>query len=263
MRLRSWVISVGLFLGINQNFAHAQFEPSIELSDLNGEDGFAIYGAEDNDNTGFSVSSAGDVNNDGLADILSGRSLYLQPEDPTTAWQKIDLGRNVDGNIIIYLGEERGVALIGQSLPRVYQYLATDETYENWEETEVARVKATDHNNGQGYRTAQIIEGGAEEVLYASLGGIYMLEADGMDNWPVSLIGPDALGMTPRSVMNSFTQIASCAASEAAMYSASHVDPATTLCLQLHQLTAPPFNIYTYPVCDLESSRSVSKLAST
>ena len=60
----------------------------------------------------------------------------------------------------------------------------------------------------------------------------------GKGNSPVlsqkSLIGPDALGMTPRSVMNSFTQIASCAASEAAMYSASHVDPATTLCLQLH-----------------------------
>ena len=74
---------------------------------------------------------------------------------------------------------------------------------------------------------------------------------------------PQALGMTPRSVMNSFTQIASCAASEAAMYFASHVDPATTLCLQLHQLTAPPFKIYMYPVCDLESSRSVSKLAST
>ena len=71
------------------------------------------------------------------------------------------------------------------------------------------------------------------------------------------VIGPDALGMTPRSVMNSFTYIASCAASEAAMYSASHVDPATTLCLQLHQLTAPPFKIYMYPVCDLESSRSV------
>ena len=48
---------------------------------------------------------------------------------------------------------------------------------------------------------------------------------------------PDALGITPRSVMNSFIQIASCAASEAAMYSASHVDPATMLCLQLHQLT--------------------------
>ena len=77
------------------------------------------------------------------------------------------------------------------------------------------------------------------------------------------VIGPDALGITPTSVMNSFIQTASCATSEAAMYSASHVDPATTLCLQLHQLTAPPFKIYTYPVCDLESSRSVSKLAST
>ena len=47
-------------------------------------------------------------------------------------------------------------------------------------------------------------------------------------------IGPDALGMTPRSDMNSFIQTPSFAASEAAMYSASHVDPATTLCLELH-----------------------------
>ena len=74
---------------------------------------------------------------------------------------------------------------------------------------------------------------------------------------------PRRIGYDSRSVMNSFIQIASCAAFEDAMYPTSHVDPATTLCLQLHQLTAPPFKIYTYPVCDLESSRSVSKLAST
>ena len=41
------------------------------------------------------------------------------------------------------------------------------------------------------------------------------------------------------------------------MYSASHVDPATTLYLELHQLIAPPFNINMYPDCDLESSGSV------
>ena len=76
-------------------------------------------------------------------------------------------------------------------------------------------------------------------------------------------IGPDALGITPRSELNSFIQTALFAASEVAMYSASHVDPATALCLELHQLIAPPFNINTYPVCDLESSGSVSKLAST
>ena len=73
----------------------------------------------------------------------------------------------------------------------------------------------------------------------------------------------DALGMTPRSEMNSFIQSPSFAASEAAMYSASHVDPATMLCLELHELIAPPFNVNTYLVCDLESSGSVSKLAST
>ena len=78
-----------------------------------------------------------------------------------------------------------------------------------------------------------------------------------------SVIGPDALGTTPRSVMSSFIQIPSWAASEAAMYSASHVDAAMTLCLQLHQLTASLFKMYTYPVCDLESSGSVSKLALT
>src|SRR3954471_4513164 len=76
-------------------------------------------------------------------------------------------------------------------------------------------------------------------------------------------IGPDALGITPRPDMNSFIQTPSFAAFEAAMYSASHVDPATALCLKLRQLTAPPFNKNTYPVCDLESSGSVSKLAST
>ena len=134
----------------------------------------------------------GDVNNDGRTDILSGRSLYLQPQDPTAEWKKVDLGRNVDGNIIVYLGEERGTAIVGQSLPQVYQFLPADESYEQWEASRVARVRAGETQNGQGYRSAQIISGGAEEILYASKGGIYLLEADGLDDWPVSLIGPDA-----------------------------------------------------------------------
>ena len=51
--------------------------------------------------------------------------------------------------------------------------------------------------------------------------------------------------------MNSFIQTPSCVASEAAIYSTSHVDHATTLYLELHQLKAPPFNKKMYPVCDL------------
>ena len=58
----------------------------------------------------------------------------------------------------------------------------------------------------------------------------------------------NALGTMPSSVMKFLIQTPSLDASAAAMYSASTVDPAMTLCLQLLQLTAPPFKIYTYPV---------------
>src|SRR4051812_18133391 len=75
-------------------------------------------------------------------------------------------------------------------------------------------------------------------------------------------IGSSALGTTPSSVMNSFIHIASCEASEAAMYSDSVEDLATTLCFALLQLTAATFKINTYPDCDLESSGSVFQLAS-
>src|SRR3954470_12094814 len=75
-------------------------------------------------------------------------------------------------------------------------------------------------------------------------------------------IGSSALRTTPSSVMNSFIHIASCEASEAAMYSDSVEDLATTLCFALLQLTAAPFKINTYPDCYLESSGSVFQLAS-
>src|SRR3954464_2895235 len=75
-------------------------------------------------------------------------------------------------------------------------------------------------------------------------------------------IGSSALGTTPSSVMNSFIHIASCEASEAAMYSDSGQDLATTLCFALLHLTAAPPKTNTYPECDLESSGSVFQLAS-
>jgi hypothetical protein len=55
--------------------------------------------------------------------------------------------------------------------------------------------------------------------------------------------GSKELGTTPSSVMKFLIQTSSLDASEAAMYSASVVDPVITLCLQLFQLTAPPFKI--------------------
>ncbi|MEH2283600.1 MAG: hypothetical protein V7K90_20100 [Nostoc sp.] len=44
----------------------------LNLSDLNGANGFAINGIAAGDESGYSVSSAGDVNSDGIADLIIG-----------------------------------------------------------------------------------------------------------------------------------------------------------------------------------------------
>jgi Ca2+-binding RTX toxin-like protein len=48
------------------------FPAIFELSSLNGSNGFAINGVNDFDFSGYSVSSAGDVNGDGFADLIIG-----------------------------------------------------------------------------------------------------------------------------------------------------------------------------------------------
>ena len=45
---------------------------ALDLSDLNGTNGFTINGIDAGDYSGYSVSSAGDVNGDGIDDIIIG-----------------------------------------------------------------------------------------------------------------------------------------------------------------------------------------------
>ncbi len=52
--------------------SHQPWPPEFYLSNLNGNNGFTINGVNFNDASGFALSGAGDVNGDGLADILIG-----------------------------------------------------------------------------------------------------------------------------------------------------------------------------------------------
>ena len=45
---------------------------SLELSSLNGTNGFVLNGEQSKDFSGYSVASAGDVNGDGIVDLVIG-----------------------------------------------------------------------------------------------------------------------------------------------------------------------------------------------
>src|SRR4028118_2019 len=55
-----------------QGRTNTMFGPTFNLWDLNGSNGFAINGIASFDQSGWSVSSAGDVNGDGFDDLIIG-----------------------------------------------------------------------------------------------------------------------------------------------------------------------------------------------
>lgn len=74
------------------------FNASIDLSSLDGTNGFAIHGINTNDRAGYSVSSAGDINGDGFADIIIG----APAADPD--------GKDAAGESYIVFGSDSGFA---------------------------------------------------------------------------------------------------------------------------------------------------------
>jgi hypothetical protein len=57
------------------------FPASVDVSTLDGSNGFTLKGIDEDDNSGTSVSSAGDINDDGFDDLIVGADQADQPND--------------------------------------------------------------------------------------------------------------------------------------------------------------------------------------
>ncbi len=69
-----------VFCLIIHQVALAQFSFELDLSNSNGQNGFIINGKNAGDELGYSVSSAGDVNGDGVDDLIIG-AFSANPND--------------------------------------------------------------------------------------------------------------------------------------------------------------------------------------
>ncbi len=136
--------------------------------------------------------ASGDVNGDGQTDVVTGRNVYLGPgADLKQPWAKRDLGQNVDGILVLDVDGDPYRDIIAQALPDVYWIEATDGQGDNWRVRKIAEVPATSHVNSQGFATAQLVAGGASEILLAGNGNIYLIQVPDeplAEPWPMRLV---------------------------------------------------------------------------
>jgi len=91
---RKWQVGVATALLVGWMAAapaQAQFTSPFELSSLDGSNGFVINGIDADDQSGRSVSFAGDINGDGIDDLVIG-ARYADPNGSASGESYIVFG---------------------------------------------------------------------------------------------------------------------------------------------------------------------------
>ncbi len=139
----------------------------------------------------------GDMTGDGFGDIVSGRYFYRNPGgDMTGKWTRVEFPVNVDTMLVTDVDGDNRADVIAEALPDVYWLEAGDRQGNSWKTTKIGTLPPTEHGNGQGYATAQIVPGGKPEILLSSgKREIYYFEIPdnpSSENWQLTRVTTEA-----------------------------------------------------------------------
>ena len=157
----------------------AQFPANIDLSSLDGSNGFKLSGAAANDYSGRSVASAGDVNGDGFADVIVGAAHGSSPYADRSGASYVVFGKasgfaadldlsSLDGSDGFKLGGEAATDRSGWSVDS-----ADDVNGDGFADLIIGAVGARPHgiNSGASYVVFGKASGFAPNLDQSSLDG--------------------------------------------------------------------------------------------
>jgi len=106
--IRPITLAIALGLSLANTPVQAGFPAVVQLSALNGSNGFRLDGVAANDGLGRSVSAAGDVNGDGVGDVVIG-AFGADPNGTFKAGSSYALfGRDTGFSLALQLGDLNG-----------------------------------------------------------------------------------------------------------------------------------------------------------